>query len=272
MGIFYKGKFKHLVLNGVVGFFFFVNCSLCAKEKSFVKNEEMGFSMENSDNLILTNTNGNIAVDSWGKDTAKIEIRKVVYAHSESEAETLYDKIEIIIKKENYSIAITPRLSIEHAAVDLHIFLPRMIKINLKLENENGEIKVQGLKGDMEIFTSNGDIHCSKTTGEFKIYTDNGDIVLEDISGRISAISCNGDIQCAIETLYNNSISYFESTNGDIELTIPQSISPAIYVRSANGDINSDFPVFHSRKEFEDKNGIKISLKTNNGDVSIKRK
>lgn len=274
MGIFYKNKVWNMVLTidkyFVLLAVLFGGGLISPAEKAYEKTTVIEIPIVSEETLVVKNTNGDIVVDSWEKDSIRIEIRKIVYANSKEEAEGLYEKIEIKFKRDSNSILLMPRFFIEHASVDFQIYLPE--KMNLKLNTGNGMIKVRGIHGFMNLVSSNGRVFCSDVFGSIRTRTGNGDIILEMLSGIVSALSDNGKIKCDIESLDFNSVSRVETRNGDIEISAPIKSDFYIYAYSSNGGVESEIPIYTKKDEIMNKEGTKIFVISSNGNIKICKK
>lgn len=271
MGIFYKSKFRNMVL--AVDNYFILYLVLfciifpCSAEKSYEKESRIEFPISGEETLAVKNTNGNIVVSSWEKDSIRIEIKKIIYANSKKEAESLYEKIEIKETKNAINISLSAKFLIEHASVDFKIYAPE--KINLKLRTVNGEIEVSKMHSSVDITTSNGEISCMDIYGTIKTRAGNGNIILRNISGTISALTANGKIKCDIKNLDVNSISRVKTTNGDIEVSVPIKSEFCIYTHSSNGEVNSEIPIDTKKNDVIIKDRAKIFITSINGNIKI---
>jgi DUF4097 and DUF4098 domain-containing protein YvlB len=118
------------------------------------------------------------------------------------------------------------------------------------VQTSGGDIELRGLGGRVSARTSGGDIEGRDLGGQVMAETSAGDIDLDDVRGGVEARTSVGDISVGV-TLQDFSQNYpmsFETTHGDIELTLPPNIPASIdaRVRSLGGgwdrdDIYSDF-------------------------------
>lgn len=107
---------------------------------------------------------------------------------------------------------------------NLTLQVPR--KANLKLHTVNdGDIKVERVQGDIEA----EDI--------------NGSITLTDISGSAVVNATNGDIVVTFTEVSPGKSMSFSSLNGKMDVTFPASLKANLVMRTANGDIFSDFDI-----------------------------
>ncbi len=109
-------------------------------------------------------------------------------------------------------------------AVNLTLQVPR--NANLKLSTVNdGDIKVEHVQGDIEAQNINGAI------------------TLTDISGSAVVNATNEDIVVTFAAVTPGKPMSFSSLNGKIDVTFPPSLKANLVMKTANGDIFSDFDV-----------------------------
>jgi len=160
--------------------------------------------------------------------------------------------------------------------VDLKIKVPVNTSLDLKCQS-NGDIKVTGVTGEMDVNNLNGPIHLTGVTGTVLAHTLNGEIVA-------TLTRVNPDKPMSFSTL-----------NGDIDVTLPSSIRNNVRVES-RGDIYSDFDIKLQKEPVKkvdngrhkggtfrvhitqgvfgtiNGGGPEISFKNFNGDIYIRRK
>jgi len=90
--------------------------------------------------------------------------------------------------------------------------------------------------------TVNGDVDALDLTGEAEAHTVNGSITLET-AGYGSATSVNGSIRARLGRADWDGELAFETVNGEIELSLPASLSAEVHASSVNGGMSSDFPL-----------------------------
>lgn len=113
---------------------------------------------------------------------------------------------------------------------DFEIKVPMNFNLRLSTINE-GDITVEGVRGEMEVSNVNGGI------------------TLKDISGSASADTTNGDIKIAFGAITANTSMAFSSFNGDIDITFPKSLKANVKLRSDMGEIFTDFDMVMDDKK-----------------------
>ncbi|MEZ5402959.1 MAG: hypothetical protein R2729_24995 [Bryobacteraceae bacterium] len=109
-------------------------------------------------------------------------------------------------------------------AVDLVVQAP--VKTSLKLSVINsGNIRVEGVDGEIEANAINGGI------------------TLSDVSGSVVAHSLNGTLTASIKRADPGKPMSFTSLNGKVDVTLPATIKADLKLKAGRGDVFSDFDV-----------------------------
>ncbi len=128
--------------------------------------------------------------------------------------------------------------------VDFDIKLPRNFSLKLK-SLDNGNIEVVNINGEIEVENANGDISLGNIAGS---------AVLSSVYGKIAAVFREVDPKSPM---------MFTSFEGDISITLPESINARLKLKSDNGEIMSDFdikPVKRQSVITKDENTMVYSL------------
>jgi DUF4097 and DUF4098 domain-containing protein YvlB len=107
---------------------------------------------------------------------------------------------------------------------DLVITVPRHSSLELKSIN-NGNIDVQDVDGEIDV----NDL--------------NGKIVLQNVGGSVIAHSLNGEVLATLNRVDPSKPMSFSTMNGNIDVTLPQSVKANVRMKTDNGEIYSDFDV-----------------------------
>lgn len=157
---------------------------------------------------------------------------------------------------------------------EMVVYVPR--NFSLKLNTMQGDVKVSGLAGELEISAVNGDIE------------------LVDITGTVLVNSVNGDMEIDFTQINPNSPMSFTGVNGDIEVSFPANAKFTAKMKTEWGDVYTNFDMDidrnSSRSESGDNDGtFKVAVnrwiigevngggpeflfKTLHGDISIRKK
>jgi hypothetical protein len=94
---------------------------------------------------------------------------------------------------------------------------------SLTLRSMNGEIAVEGVKGELDVNSHNGKI------------------TLTNVSGSVLANTLNGTIRVTMDSVDANKPLSFSSLNGTIDVTLPADFKANVKLRTDYGEIYSDF-------------------------------
>jgi len=157
--------------------------------------------------------------------------------------------------------------------VDLTLQLPR--QVNLVVQTERGDIRVEKLDGELRLHTKSGDLSLHHITGAVAATTVRGDIYLEHFKGaRVQIDTQNGDLylrdaeaeqvrlhatrgDISIERLNTQQLSV-ETVSGDIEAELLQPLTGEVRLTAVSGDIELRLP---------DGGDCQVSLRTVSGDI-----
>lgn len=107
---------------------------------------------------------------------------------------------------------------------DLLITVPRRASLQVKCVN-------------------NGDVEVDHVDGEIDADNLNGKITLTNVSGSVVAHSLNGSVTVSLDQVDSSKPMSFSTMNGDIDVTLPESVKANVRMKTDNGDIYSDFDV-----------------------------
>jgi len=199
--------------------------------------------------FVVANRNGGIRVSTWDRSEYRVQLTIKARGLTDVDAQSTIDGLDIDLVEErvqnslrlvlDYNIPTETwrRLSIEVAAD-----LPAGAKIDLDLQSSNGGIYLANIVSDtVKLQTSNGAFDLDR------VYT-------KSISGTTSNGRIAGEIEAESTSL--------TSSNGEIELTLPSTISGNYNLDTSNGDI-------HLTVSSSDQAGYDLDLSTSNGDIEI---
>lgn len=207
--------------------------------------------------------NGGIRVNGWDKN--EILVRAVVTGHARSEdvAQQLVDKVKIetgrVIQADVPKIKNTNwRTNNTWVSVSFEVFVPH--ESNLALETHNGGVKIADVAGDVDFDVLNGGVSLVNLAGNIEGSTTNGgiDLVLTGDEWEGEGVDV-------------------KTTNGGVEIKVPDDYSARLETSTVNGRVKIDFPV--TVKGRVDRNistvlgdgGETIRATTVNGGVRVKR-
>ncbi|MCK4353517.1 DUF4097 family beta strand repeat protein [candidate division WOR-3 bacterium] len=213
----------------------------------YTEHFEKLFDLKEGSDFELENKNGGVRVEGWDKAQIKIEAEK------KARTKGILKKIEIDITTTNNKVKVLtkyPKLRWGGAGVSYKIWLPQ--------------------KSNIEIKTMNGGLRLFNLIGNLNSKIMNGGIEIKDCAGPTFMNTMNGGIEADFSTIKKGDTFEFKTTNGGIDLTIPEVENISIYAKTVNGKVQSDFPI--CAEESSLKGDIIIKAKTTNGGIRINKK
>jgi hypothetical protein len=107
---------------------------------------------------------------------------------------------------------------------DLVITVPRHSSLQLKTLNDGG-------------------IDVEQVDGEIDADALNGRITLKNVSGSVLAHALNGEVVVTMDQVDPSKPMAFSTLNGDIDVTLPDSVRANVRMKTDNGEIYSDFEI-----------------------------
>jgi hypothetical protein len=211
-----------------------------------------------SGHLSVDTTNGGIDVIGEDRPDVALEARVTAWAPSEDEATSLLNQVVIDTAggevrdhgpHENF-------FGRRGYNVDYHLHVPRHLSA--------------------EFHSTNGGIDLASLDGEIRFSTTNGGVDLNGLSGDVQGRTTNGGLDVALSgDHWQGEGLHADTTNGGVDLHVPDHYSAHLEAGTVNGGISVDFPVTVQGeiKNHLDTNigsgGQTVHVQTTNGGVSI---
>lgn len=201
--------------------------------------------------------NGGIRVEGWDRGEIRLRVKVVANARTEAAAEDLARAVEI-----ETGATIRPQVPEPRrrawASVSFELMVPR--RSDLALETHNGGISIADVAGDVSFRALNGGVELVALAGMVQGRTTNGGLEIH-----LTGTEWQGD---GLDV---------ETTNGGVELVIPDGYSARLETGTVNGKLYFDFPVtvqgrLDRRLEADlGRGGRTIRAVTTNGGVEVRR-
>lgn len=167
------------------------------------------FTLGEGAKLLLRNANGNITVTAW--DQPKAEVKVIRRGSSDRAAQVFFNDTG-----GNLSI----RTGQNRGSPD--------VRLELKIPRELNRV---------EVSSANGVIKLSDVRAEILVEGTNGPIELIGVAGVSRVHTTNGSIKASLLEASDRGME-FESTNGGIDLTVPQGFEADLEAGTIHGAIN----------------------------------
>lgn len=201
--------------------------------------------------------NGGIRVTGWDKNKILVQAKIRMWDVDREDAEEIADDIEISTDGEIRAEGPRSGWSTKWS-VSFRIMVPQ--NTDLVLDANNGGIRIEDVEGDLDFSTRNGGIRLANVAGDVVGRTKNGGISV-DLEGS----AWNGDGGLDLET-----------TNGGINLSVPEDYDADLEIATRNGGISADIPIRLSGRQSKrirtalNDGGALIRLVTTNGGIKIR--
>jgi DUF4097 and DUF4098 domain-containing protein YvlB len=204
--------------------------------------------------LSVETFNGSVEISGWDQNT--VDISGTKYGPSQRAAEDL--KVNIDTSPDSVSIRVSrPSERRNNQGARFVIKVPRAALLDrittsngairtvdgsgpARFRTSNGPIHVAGLRGSLDAQTSNGPVELVDVDGDAVAHTSNGRIHAERINGTLEASTSNSGVHADIKRA--DRPIRVETSNGPVELTLPDGFSRDVRVNTNNSGITLHLP------------------------------
>jgi hypothetical protein len=205
--------------------------------------------------------NGGVSIEGW--DRNEIRVRAIVQtsAREAADARTLAGQVQVQAGGGRVYATGPDSGSRQWWSVSYRINVPR--------------------KNDLDLRASNGGITIVGVTGNMRFDTTNGGVRLQDVGGRVNGETRNGGLNVTLSgARWDGEGLDVETSNGGVNLAIPDGYNAELETRTVNGGLRIDFPIT-VQGELTSRRGLSTTLgsggplvrvRTTNGGVNIRRR
>ena len=206
--------------------------------------------------------NGGVQVKGWDRSDTLVRAKVQTWGQTDAEAKGNASQVTVQAAGGNVSSSAPDFGNNRGWAVSYEIFVPHQTALDLKAHN--GGVSVSDVAGDMNLRTVNGGLHLARIAGNVTGTTQNGGVKVELDGARWEGNQLD-----------------LTTSNGGVNLTLPDNYSAHLETSTVNGGVNVDYPMtvpagkLRLNKEIKadiGSGGPMIRLKTTNGGVKIQRK
>lgn len=169
-------------------------------------------------------TNGGISIKGWERQEILVRAKIETRAPTQAEADSLAQQVTIVTAALNIHAEGPESRDNYQWYVSYEIFVPSRSDLNLKAHN--GGISISDVSGRIGFQTTNGGVSLSRVGGAVTGNTTNGGVHVELAGARWEG-----------ETLD------VRTTNGGVNLVMPNNYSAHLETGTTNGNVQSDFPL-----------------------------
>lgn len=168
--------------------------------------------------------NGAISVQGWDRDSIEVHARIQTQAATQELADRIAGQIKVVTSGSAISADGPEAGRRESWGVSFVVYAPR--RSDLKLDTDNGPIGVRDVTGRMTLTAHNGPVSLQGVGGDVHARSTNGPLDIELTGARWEGAGLDA-----------------ETTNGPVNLAIPESYSAQLEFGTVNGPMTVGFPL-----------------------------
>jgi len=222
----------------------------------FKEDFHLSYEMKPGGTLSIENFNGSIEIMSWEKN--EIDVNGIKYGGTEEllrqvkvEGEQQGNVVRLrTIRPEGrrgncgakYIVRVPKKMLLDGIVSSNGSIRIENIVGNARLQSSNGSIKVRGLEGKLDAKTSNSGIDLVAVVGDFTGRTSNGSITVDGLQGTFDGSTSNSSIKGRIEKMPGGAPLKADSSNGSIDLSLPDYKGQPMDIDTSNSSITLRLP------------------------------
>lgn len=204
--------------------------------------------------------NGGVAVFGWDRDSIAVVAKIQAAARTEAAAQQLADDVRIEAAGRTIRARGSSSGWREHWSVSFDVYVPR--QTDLAIETVNGPLEVQEVTGTLRLRAQNGPLSLVAVAGDVNARVQNGPLSVELAGARWQGAGLDA-----------------ESTNGPVDLAVPERYDAELETGTVNGPMDLAFPLTvtvqgrltHRIRATLGRGGAPIRVVTTNGPLTIRR-
>ena len=269
-----------------------------------VETLDRNFTVADHPTVVVRNVDGRTEILAGAE--RKVQVRAVKEVHragSKEEAQRAAAEVQVRIEQVGNRIeveAIYPRQWFSFGLrpqVLVHFDVTMPAAADLEAKTTDGPLNVDGINGRIQITSTDGAVAAHACSGRIEARTTDGDLLLDGVRGEILAHSTDGkviiaglleildasttdgriDVDAQDGSRMNGEWS-IHSSDGDVNLRLPDGFSADLDVTTGDGDITNDFPVTMQGKVTSHRltgkmfqGGNLLRIRTSDGNVVIRK-
>lgn len=246
-----------------------------------VKQDSKTFTVEGTPRVKIETFDGAVTIHTWNKSEVMFVAKKSAQDQEEMRGISLRAEQsggEILIAAD-FDKAFKREVEVNgsrflsySASVDLDVYLPS--HANLSASTADGEIKVENLKGEVDLNSRDGAIRVSRVQGRLQAKTEDGEITLSNFDGVADVHS--GDGMLNLDGRFSQLAAY--TANGLISVTLPADVNANVETRSHYVQFRGGLNAVEENTDAQSQTrrwrigagGDKLTLHTGRGDIALR--
>lgn len=266
-------------------------CTVNVNTEGATAQETHTFTVGSAPSITLETFDGAIEVHSWDRQEVEVVVEK------QAQDDGLLQ--QIVVEKSQEGNQVTLRVKgpagrshdgiqigvVFSPSAKLRVALPRAATLDLR--SGDGSITVEDVSGQLTLRTADGSVSGLRLSGELRVRTDDGSIRLRETTGKVDVETLDGSVtvnglltllraksgdgSVRVTAEKGSALSddwSVETTDGTVELRLPEDLAAEIDAVTSDGSIRSSHPhlsVPERRGEDEDRDEDRRALKATLG-------
>jgi DUF4097 and DUF4098 domain-containing protein YvlB len=196
------------------------------------RKEVMAKTLSPGSALDITNEDGNITILGSDTDECRVESEFTIKAPTEEGARELSKEISLEMTPTSKGLSIKldhPKNTPQNHSYSANLQIKVPVKTNVTLHNEDGNITIKNLEGQIKVYIEDGNIKCENLSADVELKHEDGniDIIKSNLTnckinkedGNIKCEGVSGNVDFKLED-GNVTISYAESASGKNSVSV----------------------------------------------------
>lgn len=204
------------------------------------------FALDGVPTLSALSANGAVTVQGVeGQDQVSVTATLHARGATTAQADERLEQIVLSLEQDGNRVTLAYRTSDQpvdvrrYCGVDFLVALP--VRAEVDLQTSNGSITAKDLVGGLTARTSNGAIEVTNAQGDLRLDTSNGAVRALGVEGAVDIETSNGSIQYQGRPV--GAAHTLRTSNGRIDVTLPESTALLISAHTSNGTISTNLPL-----------------------------
>lgn len=280
-------------------------CVVSVDSQGQIVREEKRFSFDGVPDLHLATFDGAIEIQSWERAEVVVEIEKRGPTREAVDSLTVEssqrgNRIELQAKRPRTETFHTFGFNVPTSA-KLIVSVPR--RADIVARTGDGSIRVERVRGRLELRTGDGSIRAADVNGELVLNTGDGSVVVDGAEGRLAletgdgGVNVTGQLSAVKMHTGDGSIVYragpgaamtddwdISTGDGSVSLYLPRTFGAELDAHTGDGAIRNDLQVVRANSDGSDdrnrhtirgrlgEGGRRLRVRTGDGSITLKER
>jgi DUF4097 and DUF4098 domain-containing protein YvlB len=232
------------------------------------------YSVNGKPEIVVDTNDGDVEITPGSSEqvSVRVTVRGIEMKEMNINGNQMGNRVEIKVHRPNH-------VCIGFCFEEIHIFVQVPRDSDLKLRSGDGNLRVQDVRGRMELDTNDGDMRLHGVEGVLHADTHDGNV---DVSGKFDSLDLrtgDGNIDAEISASASPQPGWMLRTgDGNMHLRLPGNFAADISAHTGDGSVRVDFPMTTSGSQSEHSihgklngGGLALDLQTGDGDIQVEK-